>query len=109
MPSNTSVQLPQDVDSRPIQVLSPTESSVANLTISGASVKVALPSGAQIVEIASADLCRMAFGDSNVTASSTSRLVPAGVSVYRVPTGASHIACIQVGASSGGVTITKLV
>lgn len=109
MPANITAQLPQDVDSRPIQVLSPAESSVANLAIGATTDRVALPSGAQIVEVASQDICRMAFGTSAVEATNSSRLVPAGVTVYKVPTGATHLAAIRVGSSTGAITITKLV
>jgi hypothetical protein len=107
------LNLAKDKHDRDIQALAPLEATVANVTIGGASASVALPAGARVVEVAASSACRMAFGNSGVTATATSRLFPAGVSVYKVPEDASgvaatHLAVIQYSGSTGDVTVTRL-
>ena len=102
--------MPKDVDGKAIQVLAPVEGTVAEVVIGAASSSVALPSGASVVEVAASDLCRIKFGDASVDASvGTVRVFPAGVAVYRVPVGATHIAAIRIGSSSGFLTVAELV
>jgi hypothetical protein len=100
--------LPQDRNGRSIQTLSPDDTTVANVAFGAASARVALPAGAAVVEISSSDFCRMAFGDVTVVASATSRIASPGSRVYRVPPGATNLAVIQFGSTSGYVTITRL-
>lgn len=104
-----NVDMPKDVDGKAVQTLAPVESSVVQLVISAGNARTALPTGANIVELAANDTCRVKFGDSNVDATSgTSRIFPAGVAIYRVPAEATHIAVTQVGTSSGFVTIAEM-
>lgn len=105
----TDIGLPQDRNGKPVQTLSPDDTTVAQVAFGAASANVALPAGATIVELSSSDFCRIAFGDDNtVAATATSRILPPGGRAYRVPPGATHIAAIQLGSSSGYVTVTRL-
>jgi len=104
-----NADLPKDVDGHSIQTLAPVESTVAQVVIAGGNQRVALPTGANIIEIACNDVCRIKLGDSTVDATSgTSRIFPPGAAVYRVPSGATHLAVTQVGASSGFVTVCEM-
>jgi hypothetical protein len=100
--------LPQDRNGKAVQTLSPDDTTVAQVAFGAASANVALPTGAEIVEISSSDFCRVAFGGSAVAATATSRISPPGRAVYRVPPGATKLAAIQLGSTSGFVTITRL-
>lgn len=103
-----SPSLLQDRNGKAIQTLSPDDTTVAQVAFGADSDTVALPDGAQIVEITASDFCRVAFGDSDVTATATSRIASPGTRVYRVPPGATNLAAIQFGSTSGYVTITRL-
>lgn len=99
----------KDRDDHSIQTLAPDDTTVVQATIAAGNSRAALPTGAQIVEIASTDFCRIAFGDVTVDATAgTRRIFPAGAATYRIPDGADHFAVTQVGASSGVVTVTRL-
>jgi hypothetical protein len=101
--------LPKDLDSIPIQVLSPDETAVIAITISAVNNRVALPSNCEIVEICASDNCRIVFGNASVDATTgTRRLFTAGAAVYRVPEGATHVAVTSYNASTGLVTVTRL-
>lgn len=111
MPTNTDTHLPVDKDSAPIQVLAPVETTVAQASIGAANDRQPLPSGAQIVEVATSDGCRFVFGDSSVDATSGTRriLPPNALVVYRVPAGATHFAVVRIAAEAGIVTVTRLI
>jgi hypothetical protein len=103
-------RLPKDRDGDAIQVLSVEESTVLQLDITGANDREALPANAEVVEIAASNTCRIVFGDSSVDATvGVRRIFPIGVAVYRVPLGATHIACVQVDGSTGFVTVARMV
>lgn len=100
---------PRGANGEAIQVLSPEESTVAEVAIGSGNASAALPANAAVVEVAVTATCRFAFGDSNVDASSgTRRLLLTGVYVYRVPTDATHFAVIQDDAETGKVTVARL-
>lgn len=80
----------------------------AKITIGGSSVRVALPSGPQVVRLAATGNCWIKFGDGTVTATTSDTLFPAGVEVVKIPTGVTHIAAIQDGASTGSLSITGM-
>ena len=106
---NTATKLPQDKDSATIQVLEP--AAAVYLTTGGASSRVALPSGAEIVLIGASEACWLTFGDSGVVAAASTTpaiLMPGGMIVLQVPAGATHIAGIQV-STGGPVSISRLV
>jgi hypothetical protein len=114
---NRQAQLPQDIDSSVVQVLTPVEGTVAKATIGAANVATALPGGSEIVEVAVSDNCFFAFGTSAVDASSGSkRLLTPGLSVYAVPYTAfgllaTHFGVVQAGAPTGPAvcTVAKMI
>jgi hypothetical protein len=104
-----NADLPKDVDGHSIQTLAPVEDTVVQAVITAGNQRITLPTGANIVEVAANDVCRIKFGDSAVDASSgTVRIFPPGAAVYRVPAGATHLAVTQVGTSSGFLTVCEM-
>ena len=99
--------IPRDLDDVPIPVLSP--GSLTNAAVTVSSLASAIPSGAEIVEIASSTDCYILFTTSggSVT-SSTGQVFPKGVNNYRVPAGATHVAHIRDSAD-GRISITRLI
>jgi hypothetical protein len=106
----TNVDLPKDVDGKSIQTLAPIESSAVQVIIAAGNNRIALPTDAVVVEVAASDICRIKFGDSSVdaTTGTVARIFPQGISVYRVPTGATHLAVTQFGTSTGFVTLVQM-
>jgi hypothetical protein len=104
------LELPRDPGAAPIPALAPDDTSVTQVTIAAGNNSAALPAGCVIVEVSSQDYCRMAFGISTVDATvGVRRLVPPGISVYKLPANATHFAVTQVGTSAGVFTVTKLI
>jgi len=95
----------------PIQALAPDYSpaSVSVASIGATSDRVSVPAGSDIVRIASNKPCYFTFGDETVEADGTSSLFPGGVEMFRVPSGATHIAFIQDGVVTGVATVTRMV
>lgn len=108
----TSTSLPKDVDSVPIQVLSPVEGTVVNFLMSSSTNPQALPAGAQIVEVAVSGNALVAFG-SAPNAATSGHLLVTGVYIYRVPSPsgitATKMDAVTVDGSSGRCTIVKLI
>jgi hypothetical protein len=103
------VTLPQDMDSSKIQALEPVDSTTAAISASSASARVALPSGAKLIEIAASNVCHWQFGSSSVTAATTNKVIN-GMGTYVVPSGVTHIAAVTTtGVASAILTITKMV
>lgn len=99
--------VPRDLDDVPIQTLAP--STITNAAVGAASVVSALPSGAEIVEVAMDTDGYILFTTSGGSVSaSTGQVFPKGVGVYRVPREATHVAHIR-NTDSGRISITKLV
>lgn len=94
---NKQVKLPQDKDSEPIQVLSPVEGTVANLTLSGTTARVALPTGSEIVQFSVSGACHLRFGTGAVNAATTDFYYPAG-----------FVGTLQVPETSPGVLATNI-
>jgi hypothetical protein len=91
-----------------IQAVRP-DLNVSSVT-SGSSQRVAFPADTSVVRIASTVDLYIAFGNSAVTASSASMLFPVGAEVFSVqPDGITHVAFIQVGATPGVFSATKMV
>ena len=102
-------ELPQDINRQAIQALSPEDGTVVQATIGAGNSRVAVPNESGLVEVAVTAECRMAFGDSAVDASTgTRRALVAGVYVYRVPAGATHVAFTQIGSSTGVATVARM-
>jgi hypothetical protein len=105
-----ALELPRDPGAAPIPALAPDDTTVAQVSIAAGNNSAALPAGSIIVEVSAQDYCRMAFGISTVDATvGVRRLVPPGISVYKLPANATHFAVTQVGASTGVFTVTKLI
>lgn len=101
--------LPRDKHSRPIQVLTPDDESVVEVAIAPGNQRVALPTQALVVEVASNADCRIAFGDSAVDVTvGTRRVFPSGTAVYSLTRDMTHVAVTSIGGSSGIVTVTRL-
>lgn len=90
--------LPKDTSGEAIQALAPA-GTPAKIAVAAASARVALPAGAvagAVVRIASTTDCYFKFGDSNVAATSSDFLFPAGTEYLKVPAGGhTHIAAIR--------------
>jgi hypothetical protein len=106
-PNRVTAKLPQDLDSSPIQVLTPGASS--NRSIATVSGNASLPTDAEIIRVANNIDMYLAFGDSGVTASDTDMLVLAGVEFFVVPVTSTHYAVINTdGSSSGDAGVTRM-
>ena len=96
-----------------IQVLPPEQTVPINITTTGTSQSAALQNDTQIVRIASAEDCRILFGNSGVSASATtSILFLAGTEVIAVPTDSNgalfdYIAVINLG-TAGAFNVHKM-
>ena len=85
----------------------PDPDTVTNLAIGGASARVALPSGADVVRISSDVACYYLLGDSSVTvASNTGVYLPAGVEIIAIGNH-TYIAVIQ-DAAAGNLNIVTM-
>ena len=107
-PLYTNASLPLDRNGQPIQVLRPSGTRV-NLTAGSTTSRAALPTGAQVVLFRATDHVWYNLGDSGVEASAaaTSVLFPAGEAAVVLPTGATHVAVLRVGASDVPVQLEK--
>jgi hypothetical protein len=100
----------RDPNAAPIPALAPDDTAVAEVAIAAGNNRAAFPANCTIIEVATQDYCRMAFGTSTVDATvGVRRLHPPGISVYKVPPFATHFAVTQVGTSTGICTVTKLI
>lgn len=84
-----------------LQAIAPDPAQVATGTAGAASSRITLPSGAEVVRVACINDLYFRFGDSTVTAAGTDSFMPKGVEVFKVPSGATHLAIIQH--TTGGV------
>lgn len=110
MSNYTKSVLPVDANARPIQVLSPDETTVATFALATTSNPTALPTGAEIVEVAVTGNCKFAFGTSGVNATvGNVRILTPGVYTYHVPKGADHFDAVTVGGSTGNISVAKMV
>jgi hypothetical protein len=100
----------RDQNGQVIQTLAPDGSTTAKSALTSGSVAVALPSGAEFVEIASTGNFHFLFGVS-ATVDTNDSLFPAGSAIYRVPDGATHLSHIRADAASDAlpITITKMI
>lgn len=106
----TKTKLPQDEDSAIIQVLAPDETNVASFSLSAASQRALLPTGAEIVEVATTGNCKFAFGNSSLDITSgTRRLLVTGVYTYKIPSGATSFDASIVDGSSGRISVTRMI
>lgn len=102
--------LPCDVNLNPVQALA--YGAHDTLAYTGTTARVELPTGTpgneEVFRIAASTACYVAFGDSTVEASATDVYFPSGVETVKVPTGATHIAALQV-SDAGTLSVTEMV
>jgi len=96
----------RDSNNIPIQALSPI--SAVSVALSGVSQALAVPTDTKVIRIASTGNAWIAFGTSLVEATTASLLFPGGVEVFPLPTGTTHVACLQVGAATGYFSINRM-
>lgn len=105
-----SPQLPDDRRGVPIQVLAPHD-NVVRIVDPSATDRVALPAGAQVIELSVSGALHIRFGDSSVNATTSDFYLPSGfVGTYRVPPTATHVAAIfAVGTTAATLYVHKLI
>jgi hypothetical protein len=99
--------LSKDLYGVPIQALA-LDASIKVL-ISGSSQREILPTLTELVRIAAPANCFIKLGDSTVVATSSDALMLAGVEIFRVPTGSTHIAVLQDTGATGYLSATKMI
>ena len=102
----TTPTLVRDTGGAPVQAVKPTTN--ATFATSTTSARVAIPTDGVVFRVASNASGFIAFGDSGITASTSSMVFPAGVEVFNLKdTGHTHVAFI-LGTGSGNFSITSL-
>lgn len=101
-----STTLPQDSRGHPIQALAP--DTYASVAVGAASAAVALPANTSVVRIGVTNDCFAKFGISTVAADGLAMFLAKGSEVFKVPTGATHVAFIQ-SSVAGQASVVKLV
>ncbi len=109
--SLTGIELPTDRSDAPVQVLAP--GTIVNDDVDATTDRSVLPTGTSlgtgVVEVAVSNDTYIAFGTSTITVTTANgQFIPKGVSVYRVPDDAIHLAYIQ-STTEGRITITAIV
>lgn len=103
----TTPQLVRDTSGTAVQALLPQGNT--NLTTSGSSQRITLPSDTRLVRIACTVDAYIEFGGSGVNATSSSMLFPIGAEVFNIqnPT-ITHVAVLHVGTTPGIFSATKM-
>lgn len=105
--------LPADNGGEAIQVLSPEEDTVQQVSIGATQQRITLPAESDIIELTATADCRVRFGDGSVVADANSRALLRGTYVYSLsahpdPT-YTHISVIRLTTDdSGNLTATRL-
>lgn len=103
------ISLETDLNGRPLQSLSPTQTGVQMIALSGSSTRVPIPvTEGQVVRIAASGNCHVAFGDSSIAATSSSMLFPVGVELFTLKPQWTHIAVIAESGATGNVSISDM-
>lgn len=92
------VNLPEDANSNPVQVLTPDMATALFGALTATAVRLALPTSTEIVQIVSTQDMWVKFGDSTVTAAADTNanmLLTAGSQAYRFPTGSTHVSFVR--------------
>lgn len=101
-----TVRLSLDIWGNPVQALAPM--ATVSLAIGVSSVSTPLPTAAEVVRVGANNKCFIKFGTSAVVATGADLVFPIGSEVFRVPTGATHMATIQDGAGTGLINVTSM-
>lgn len=105
-----ALNLPSDDSSTKIQVLAPEDATTVIGTSSGTSVRLTLPTGSRVIEVAASDGIHWTFGDSNDDATTSNKYQGAGTIPYKVPEGVTHLAFIaSTGVASAICSVTRLI
>jgi hypothetical protein len=98
--------LGRDGNNVPVQALYP--AAPVNVTISGVSQLLVIPTATQFLRVASTGNVYLEFGTSGAVATTASALFPAGSEMFKIPSGVTHVAAIQVGAATGILSINRM-
>ncbi len=98
--------LQRDHNGVAVQSLYPTEA--VNVAMSASSQALTLPVSAKFIRVACTGNVYIEFGTGSVVATTSSVLFPAGVEMFSVPDAVTHVAVLQVGASSGVFSINRM-
>lgn len=103
----TKPQMVRDTAGGLVQALRP--STNVSLSVTTSSARVALPSETALIRIATTVDVYLAFGNSGVTATTSSMLFPAGTEVFTIDDdNITHVAAVLVASTSGPLTATKM-
>lgn len=106
------VVLKRDVNSDPLQALTPYSGTVVNGTLGAVSVRIALPTPTNVVRVirvSSTGNAYIALGDNTVTATTSDILFPIGSEIWTVDNTVTHLAALQVGTDTGVFGIVQMV
>lgn len=98
--------LQRDLNSVPVQSLIPL--SPISVALSGTSQLLAIPSGTKFLRVAATGNAWIEFGTGSATATTSSLLFPGGVEVFPISSDITHLAVLQVGASTGYISINRM-
>ena len=100
----------RDVRGNVIQALGVDEDTHVQVQATAAAEVGELEPTAQVVELVASIACHMKFGDENVSADTSSRLVLPGSYIYKLIPGQTHLAVIRAVSESadGVVSVTKI-
>lgn len=101
-----SATLLRDNNGQPVHALQPF--NPGSVVLSATSQALAIPTDSKFIRVAATGASWVAFGTSGVVATTSSILFPPGVEVFPVPDGVTHVAVIQVGASTGYFSINRM-
>ena len=99
-----------DQNGFPIQTMS-LVNTPSVMAVTAVTDRVTLPAGTaagDILRIAMTVDSYFAWGDVTITASSADSIFTAGVEVFKIPTGATHLAAVIIGVTSGRLSVTEL-
>ena len=103
----TTPQMIRDTSGGLVQALCP--NSTVNGVVNVSSARIALPDPIDLVRIASNVDCYLQFGDSNITATTSSMLFPAGAEIFSTPgPDITHVAFLLVGSTAGIISVTRM-
>jgi hypothetical protein len=98
--------LQRDLNSVPVQSLIP--QSPVSVALSGSSQLLAIPAGTKFLRVAATGNAWIEFGTGSAVATTSSLLFPGGVEVFPITNEITHLAVLQVGASTGFISINRM-
>jgi hypothetical protein len=98
--------LARDQNNQPVSALFPI--AAVTVALSGTSQLLAVPANTRFLRVASTGNTWVEFGNSGAVATTASILFPGGVEVFPIAPEVTHIAALQVGASTGFFSINRM-